>query len=292
MANAAYQSGFNTHNHLALFELIWSVKQVALRVARPQSRRLAPPHPIYPDRYRPSGIGDNTEKKRRPGNNFRRVDDGQPPKFHSIPPLMRKRKPDFDANDNQITLASDGSFGQLAKTPANSRAKRQKVSKKNSKNRANEGHLIGRPPLSHTNMSTLDSGRVNIKAEVAPPDQQPQASLNIRHRSTGPAIKSLSFRPMPRVVTSAPKPPHGQIVKQLLLVKTKLDDAKKSMNNCQAAMSAMFEDHRSKFDNDEIVAIFTKLSSCMNKVYDGGRDGMIEAERAVKWIHDDKTGSL
>jgi hypothetical protein len=67
IANAAYQGGFQTNNHEALFNLIWAVKRIALRrYSRSGELRPRPPkHPVYPDRYRPSGLGDNTEKKRK-----------------------------------------------------------------------------------------------------------------------------------------------------------------------------------------------------------------------------------
>lgn len=65
IATAAGKSGFNTHNHSALFDLIWSVKRVALRVSKGAPLNRPPPRdPVYPDRFRPSGVGDNTKRKR------------------------------------------------------------------------------------------------------------------------------------------------------------------------------------------------------------------------------------
>ena len=65
IADAALQAGFNTRHHEALFNLIWAVKRTAIRILRPGNQSFKPHHPIYPDRYRPSGIGDNTVQKRR-----------------------------------------------------------------------------------------------------------------------------------------------------------------------------------------------------------------------------------
>lgn len=64
VANAASKSGFNTWNHGALYDLIWAVKRVVFRHCRGNSKAPVPKDPFYPDRYRPSGLGDNTNRKR------------------------------------------------------------------------------------------------------------------------------------------------------------------------------------------------------------------------------------
>lgn len=64
VANAAANSGFNTWNHSALYNLIWAVKRVAFRHCRQDIKPPKPKDPFYPDRYRPSGLGDNTSRKR------------------------------------------------------------------------------------------------------------------------------------------------------------------------------------------------------------------------------------
>lgn len=66
IADAAAKSGFDTRNHVALLDLIWSVRRIAFShgVGKPIGQR-PPKHPIYPDRYRPSGSGDNTERPRK-----------------------------------------------------------------------------------------------------------------------------------------------------------------------------------------------------------------------------------
>ena len=67
VANAAARSGFDTINQAALHDLIWAVRCVALKQpAVSENRRPRPPsQPIYPGRYRPSGAGDNTKRKKR-----------------------------------------------------------------------------------------------------------------------------------------------------------------------------------------------------------------------------------
>lgn len=67
IAVAASKAGFDTHNHSCLFDLIWAVKRIALRASKGAVVDRPPPRdPVYPDRFRPSGIGDNTKRKRPP----------------------------------------------------------------------------------------------------------------------------------------------------------------------------------------------------------------------------------
>lgn len=62
IADAARRSGFNTRNHAALMDLIWSVRRITFRhgVERPTINR-PPRHPIYPDRFRPGNGSDKTQ---------------------------------------------------------------------------------------------------------------------------------------------------------------------------------------------------------------------------------------
>lgn len=69
IADAAYQAGFDTANHHALFDLIYAVRRIGLRGSLSQ-KPLPPRHKIYPDRYRPSGYGDNTCRKRKRSDNI------------------------------------------------------------------------------------------------------------------------------------------------------------------------------------------------------------------------------
>jgi hypothetical protein len=99
IADAAHAAGFDTFNHEALYDLIWAVKRQAIHMARdnpaPAHRRSpAPPHPIYPDRFRADGFRDNT-RAQRPFKNAKRKRANEresPPPMHEVPPLMRRGK--------------------------------------------------------------------------------------------------------------------------------------------------------------------------------------------------------
>jgi hypothetical protein len=83
------------------------------------------------------------------------------------------------------------------------------------------------------------------------------------------------------IVPRKPLTPEEEIKKQMLMVKTKLEEAATNANNCQATMRALFDRYYAMFDNDETMMVLQKLSSHMNKVYDGGKDSAGEIERAI-----------
>ncbi|KAI1629206.1 hypothetical protein EDD37DRAFT_671023 [Exophiala viscosa] len=262
VADAANKAGFNTFNHEALYRLIWAVKRVALHSGVNRFGHRPPPrHPIYPDRYRPSGIGDNTNKKRKK----KAIAIKPPPnhtvelKFHPVEPLMRKRPHDTIAEENLIDLTTSSDDGNTTdiKSSPNTTAKRQKTSDNTT--------LKAFPNAAQATIHAL-SKRVN---SVKPPQKA-----------------------VPRTVRPPPATVEDEIVKQLSLVKTKLDDARKSMNTCQATMKSLFDVHYEKFDDDQIMVGFQKLSNLMNKVFDASKDGAAEVEKVIECFREKKAGIL
>ena len=307
VADAATKAGFNTFRHGALFALIWAVKRLAMRGGSFQFRNIHPPpkDPIYPDRYRPSGIGDNTNKKRRGAT-------VQPPpnhsvelKFHPIKPLMRKRpleetRQEDSKKPNNIIDLTGGSDTEdlidLSGTPR-STSKRQKVAMGSTT----------KPPI---NLGSAAATKVSgVNATAATPSLPAASTLSKRQRKRqarrGRAAQATPFGNTPALpslpVTAAnaipllPRKPltaEEEITKQLLLVKTKLEDARKNMNTCQATMKALFDTHYGKFDNDELMMALQQLSNHMNRVYDGGKDGAGEIDKAIVSLNDSKSGIL
>jgi len=92
VAAAAGNAGFNTWNHKALYDLIWAMKRVTLRHCHGPNAATPPKDPYYPDRYRPSGLGDSTSKKRRaPGTEpSTTLSANIKPKAMSLRPNFRK----------------------------------------------------------------------------------------------------------------------------------------------------------------------------------------------------------
>ncbi|OQU99439.1 hypothetical protein CLAIMM_05071 isoform 2 [Cladophialophora immunda] len=279
VADAATKAGFNTFNHEALFNLIWVVKRLALQAGTLHPRGRLPKDPIYPDRYRPNGIGDNTKKKSRavtiqpPANHTVEL------KFHPIQPLMRKRPLHDIKEENLIdlTLSSDSERDptDLRDTPF----KRQKVLN------GSKNPNVGGPRVTYPNsLQERNEASTSIGIWSKPKSHSARKRENRRSRSAAAIAVA--------VVPKAPPAPEDQISKQLHLVKTKLDDVRQSMNTCQATMKALFDVHYEKFDSDKMMEALQKLSGFMNKVYDGGKEGAEEAEKAIALLGDNKDGIL
>ena len=242
--------------------------------ARPQK------DPIYPDRYRPSGIGDNTNKKRKavtiqpPRNHSVEL------KFHPIRPLMRKRPAEGAKQDNPIDLTADSDVDLIElNSPPPSISKRQKFNANvTAPKSANAG--IGRT--------------LGLKSEDTPTNtslaQPRRKGKRGRGRWSATPATNILRKPLTGVsaapfVSRKPLTVEEEITKQLMLVKTKLEQARKDMNTCQATMKSLFDTHYAHFDNDEMMLALQKLSSHMNKVYDSGKDGVGEVDRAVALLH-------
>ena len=69
VADAASRAGFDTRNHVALMDLIWAVRRIAYCGGTQygsKQRPPPPPHPIYPDKYRPGDPWlDNTKNPKK-----------------------------------------------------------------------------------------------------------------------------------------------------------------------------------------------------------------------------------
>ncbi|KAJ9610750.1 hypothetical protein H2200_005527 [Cladophialophora chaetospira] len=307
VADAATKAGFNTLRHEALFDLIWAVKRVATRGPGSQLRNRPPPpkDPIYPDRYRPSGIGDNTNKKRRAVTIQAPTNHDVELRFHPIKPLMRKRplqatkqrKNKTSENIIDLTQDSDGEdLIDLSATP-HSTAKRQKVVADDDKKPL--------PTLDPTAPTRVPGTNAAATTNYVPPSGasfEAQRKRGGRRGRTAQAIRSGNTSAMTNLPLTAanatpmlPRKPltaEEGITKQLLLVKTKMEEATKNMNTCQATMKTLFDTHYGKFDNDDTMMALQKLSNHMNKVYDGGNDGAGEIDKAIALLNDNKNDIL
>ncbi|EXJ67695.1 uncharacterized protein A1O5_09041 [Cladophialophora psammophila CBS 110553] len=267
VADAATEAGFNTFNHEALFDLIWAVKRLALQAGSCHFQRTRPPKdPIYPDRYRPSGIGDNERMKRGavtiepPENHSVEL------KFHPVQPLMRKRPPNDRKQENLIdlTLSSDNETNPT--DSSNAIFKRQKMVGGSDNPTAVDHRLRA---------STALRGRSASFTSVLRFSKRPSRAA---HKPANKGAQAAAAIP---VMLKAPLAAEDEISKQLLLVKAKLDDARNSMNTCQGTMKALFDAHYERFDNDQMMLALKNLRSSMNQVHDGGKEGAEEVDKAI-----------
>ena len=265
IANAAFRGGFNTMAHEALFNLIWSVKRTALRGISRAGQLLPrpPPHPVYPDRFRPSGVGDNTARKRKrivsdPTNET--LNRLTPPKFNPVRSLNQKN----GTKEEPIALDSDDDKADN-QAPANSSTKRLKrADKPTSKDKGLNTNIYAAkytpwnvelaqkaPAISSTGFNKLPLGR-------------PNRLLNPRASSYEPQTRPLSFvqstRPMsstidlPQPTQSRPEP-EQEIISKFKYLKARLHEAKTTINRCEAEMKDLFDRHQVKLEDDKMMGI-------------------------------------
>ncbi|EXJ57519.1 hypothetical protein A1O7_07867 [Cladophialophora yegresii CBS 114405] len=285
VADAARKAGFNTFNHEALFDLIWAVKRLALRAGASGLRSLpAPPRdPIYPDRYRPSGIGDNTKKRRRPPTRQPAPDRTVELKFLPIKPLMRKRPVEETEGrqaDKVIDLTADSDTEDHIglRNPSQNVSKRQKVAaNKHTQPKASTGWGTLQGPIA-------TSAPTPRRWDAPSKPQQRLRGRKAKAAQAAPSAPLTAANAVP-VVPKKPLTAAEEVTKELLLVKTRLKEATTNINNCQATMKALFDRHYAVFDNDETMMALQKLSGHMNKVYDGGKDGAGEIDKTLALLN-------
>ncbi len=86
------------------------------------------------------------------------------------------------------------------------------------------------------------------------------------------------------ISASTPLTPEDKIITALLHAKTKLVNARNSMNGCQDEMKAMFDRHRDTLDNDQMMIFLRSLSNDMTKIWEGAKAGMDDADKAIDWM--------
>ncbi|EXJ86808.1 hypothetical protein A1O3_03762 [Capronia epimyces CBS 606.96] len=282
VADAASTAGFNTFKHEALFNLIWAVKKMIFRVGGGQVNTVSmPQHPFYPDRYRPSGIGDNTNTKRKRKAMAQKqiLDSSVKPEMHTIPPLMRKRNLKSRMEDNLIDLSSsDDEIMMNTGNTSISGPKRQKISVSD----------LGQLTASPTTVKVNSHHSGTTPATMAARATKARDSAGIK-RSNAKVVRDLPTQPTPVISTTTAA---ATIIKQLLLVKVKLEDSRRDMNTCQASMKALFDVHHERFDDDATMKALRNLSHSMNKVFDGGKEGAAEVDKVVAWLKGNKATTL
>ena len=297
IANAACKGGFNTTNHEGLLELIWAVKRVALRRFRGSNLPQPPPpkHPIYPDRFRPSGVGDNTARKRKriasdSKDNLSRL---TPPSFNPVPSLDQKG----GTKEDPIALDSENETVQ-PRAPAKLSAKRQKKLKANHANNrlTNVNKFANKYPPRNSGAA----GQFNVRGAQTSgsnrlPLRKPNRLLNPVASRYSPIVRSEIARPDNSFLSYA-RPsgaiaslrPEDKIITQLERVKAQLSDARNTMSYCQEDMKALFERHRDTLNNSDMMIILRSLANDMNKSWEGAKAGMTNVDGAIGWLNEDK----
>lgn len=129
MAFRPLHCGLNFQEHKARLVALARNQQSWIESPRSDPK---PEHVLYPDKYRPSGIGDNTRKKRkRNALPIINLTTNEELVFNTVPNLMQK----YGTREDPIKLEDSDDeedteqrvYAPSPRTPANSKLKRVKV---------------------------------------------------------------------------------------------------------------------------------------------------------------------
>jgi hypothetical protein len=290
IANVANRAGFDTRKHEQLFDLIWAVKRLALRVNKPRP----PKDPMYPDRWRPEESKDQPQQRRKTRVVETVRDHSVELQFYPIKPLMRKRPLDnlrTDPDDKTTRMSGRRDVAAPVKIPSSPTNvyKRQKME---------ELSRPTLPPKAHLHPSiSAPGGNAKIKTSAPKPKSKNRGNNHkvrrqLEHRSAAPVVSTFSrhesglLRTLPATTASSAAlytvtRARDDITRQLIGVKAKLEEAGGHMNNCQATMKALFDTHYRIFDGDDMMNALRNLSDHMNRVYEGSKSGAVEVDRVL-----------
>lgn len=303
VASAAARAGFNTWNHRALYDLIWAVKRVALRHCHGPVNRPPPKDSYYPDRYRPSGTGDNTSRKRpAPPSEPPAVSS---PKLKLKSPLLRSkfRAPRYaKAKNRPNTRAAPHQAKETLNVAGTSRdnpvnllldsdedgdgapAKRQKL---NSDNISNVQIRDGNPRPSHITVTAFTNAR--IETQRGSITQQTDfvsvddTDLNTQDRMTGiaplPSWSSPQISPnRGSAATQAIMP----VMRSLKVVRGELESVAKSMVSSRDMMKKVFDNDGDLLNLKETLPALTFLSKCLGVAEKEAVKGTKHVDRVVE----------
>lgn len=307
VAAAAAGAGFNTWNHHALYNLIWAVKRVALRHCHGPVNPPPPRNPYYPDRYRPSGLGDNTSKKRPappsepPTTSSLKLElkpTSLKPKFRAFKYTKSKKKLNSRAapyqvdeivnragtRDNPVNLLLDGEEdgppGKKQKLDS-SNANDVKPQHSGAQTHGDTSRLSGLNVLTNTQRETRGGSLTQQTGFVSVVD----GDLNEQDRMTG--IATLSSWPSPSVSLCrgfAPAQSVTPVTRQLKLVRHELEFAVESMISSRIIMKKVFDDHGDLLNLEETMPALTFLSKCLHVAETEAEKGVKHVDRVVKLI--------
>lgn len=288
IAHAAAEGGFNTWRHEALFNLIWSVRRVLLLKGSGRTNPNAasappppPPHPIYPDRYRPSGVGDNTSRKRR------LPDDGKPPPFHTVRPLTRIDK-------KRIIKPKAARFmrGDFSMQPARPFTGSSYINSTSTGMQHNpisldsdqESMQDGAATCKRKKLNNGLSQSVKVKTENGASVHQNTAASSFTQQADFIAFSDQLSTPPPPNHSSATI----EILQSLRTVQKFFRYAQGDMDTCFRMLKVMFDKHAEKFVDPEIMTALENLSEYMGRVRDNAIHGIREVNDIVDLVQDQK----
>lgn len=288
IANAAFSSGFDTFNHAALFDLIWSVKRISKRNPQP-GRKRPPAHPIYPDRYRPSGIGDNSKRKRKlPGDN-------KLSPFHPVVPLSRRpsRKHKKSSRSYKVSAHFNTTNGTQINPICLDSEDETESAEILAKKRKLNNDRPGQWKMTIDSVKWMENHVVNSTTRPLDGDAQPRSSacINVQQISVVEREVTTENRQIERHLSD-----HGNaavvtdlniVQKKLQQIQTFMVNHQKTLEDCRLAMQAHFNLNVSRYDSDHAMMMLTALAKNINDAASKTGEGSAELKNIVEWIDSD-----
>lgn len=313
IANAASSAGFDTWKHKALYDLIWAVKRVALRHSHGPVNLPPPRNPYYPDRYRPSGLGDNTNKKRPAPPEFSAVSSVTlEPKARSFHGRFRafkytntrkKLNPQAasyvattgfnreETRDNPIDLLledEEDSSGTQAKkqklNSGNASATDAQSEAEHSQTRTTGGNT----ELPEAVVASTEAGRVTSGgAFTQQADFVSLMDMDLDERERMAGVAPLSPRPSPPIPIKRGFAASGSVTpakRQLDIVRRKLETASEGMISSRTIMKRLFDKSGEMLNLDETMPALTFLSKCLEVAEVEAKKGVKHVDRVVELV--------
>ncbi|KAK5106002.1 hypothetical protein LTS08_000118 [Lithohypha guttulata] len=308
IADAAATAGFNTWQHIALYDLIWAVKRVAFQHCQTDSRPPKPKDPLYPDRYRPSGLGDTTSKKRLrpfpnrlfpttikledrivvpkvPKNNRRNKKSLKDTVVPPVPLTVKRGFSEHGTRDDPIELVSNDEEEEGA---TSKKRKLNTGGAKNNGHEANQSRLRATASTYHPHASAgtvahenhlhtaADNAQRNVSGGVFT-QQHDFVPLDNLGKGNQPDARACNTG-QPQVVKRqypARLPSKGNNVPvQLHVVRNKLNVVERDIQTCRNIMRDAFNLCADRLNRDETIDDMARLNEQFTKVEDAVADGV------------------
>lgn len=281
----AVKSAHNFNDDRTLFDFIWAIKRVAMKYAEHGFKSPPPKDPVYPDRYRPSGAGDNTKRKRRRPQQT-------PAVTHSV---------DFRAN---IVVAS--AARQRVRQRHSRRVQQQQHRPSQTTNHRETGTRSDPVNLFSDDEATSGSKRQKLAASptLVPPLQPDPVMSQVTIRNRLRNVSNVAFTREANLVPSTRpnEPRHNELrqpspalvdhrnraadqhvlVENLWIVQRKMANAGGQMQNCSSIIWQAVEEHARMLKTQKTMPVLVELSNTIDLMVKFAEAGIKQAKRVVE----------
>ena len=235
-----------------------------------------PEHHLYPDKYRPSGIGDNTRKKRkRNALPIINPNTKQEVLFHPVRSLMQKygTKEDpiklEDSDDDEDTV--ERGHAASPRTPANSKVKRVKVRDTRGADERIEAELVSPLDMTDTRRTRARARRLHSRLLTEPSlSKIERTRLLRRYHSFLTTLFALSICAFSEL----------NIVQNH--IREVLRDFGQQVRQGQERMRRLFDDHADRLSSGMVH--MKDLAAALHEANEGAGGVVKSTESAIDWL--------